>query len=182
VRRWGMSLLSAAVLCAAMVLASSDTVSADGHALEIFRDQAGPYEVTVSVQPVMPRVGPVHFLVTLTDAATALQANDAKVTILASHEPTQLAYWTRALNTPQSPQLYEANISFQAAGVWTLEVEVLTDGLGPATFSVPLEVDVLAITPATGGALVLLGVVVILVGGSAFIWYSARRQRRKGQA
>lgn len=181
-QRWAMSLLPTAILCAAMVLASAATVSADGHALEIFRDQAGPYEVTVAVQPVTPRVGPVHFLVTLTDAATALQVNDAEVTILASHEPTQLAYWTRALNTPQSPQIYEANISFEAASVWTLEVEVSSDGLGPATFSIPLEVDVLAITPATGGALVLLGVVVILVGGTAFIWYSARRQRRKGRA
>jgi len=182
VQRWATSLIAAAITCAAIVLASSATIWADSHSLEIFHDRAGPYEVMVAVQPGTPRVGPVHFLVTLTDAATTLQVNDAEVTILASDERTQLAYWTRALNTPQSPQVYEANISFEAASVWTLEVEVLTDGLGPATFSVPLEVGVLAIAPATSGALVLLGVVAVLIGGAAFVWYSAGRQRRKGRA
>ena len=167
-----VSATAVAILFAVMALASSASVSADGDVVEVFRDRAGPYEVVVGVLPETPRVGPVHFSITLTDAATSLLVNEAEITIVASDELGQPAYQTRALNTPRSPQSYEANISFG----------VLTARLGPATFSFPLEVDVLSIAPVTGGALVLLGVIIVLIVGTLYVWYSARRQRRRGRA
>lgn len=177
-----VSATAVAILFAVMALASSASVSADGDVVEVFRDRAGPYEVVVGVLPETPRVGPVHFSITLTDAATSLLVDDAEITIVASDELGQPAYQTRALNTPRSPQSYEANISFGEAGAWTVEVRVLTARLGPATFSFPLEVDVLSIAPVTGGALVLLGVIIVLIVGTLYVWYSARRQRRRGRA
>ena len=180
-RRTG-SLMAVVILATAMALGSSATASAHGDAVEIFRDRAGPYDVVVGVLPETPRVGPVHFSITLTDTATSLQVNDAEVTIIANDERGRPTFQARALNTPQSPQLYEANISFESAGVWTVEVQVLTARLGLTTFSFPIDVGPLAIGPVTGGAVVLLGVIVVLIGGASYVWYSARRQRRKGRS
>ena len=175
-----VSAMAVVVLAAAIALASSASVSADGQAVEIFRDRAGPYDVVVGVRPETPRVGPVHFSITLTDAATSLQVSDAEVTIIANDELGQPTFQARALNTPKSPQLYEANISFESAGAWTVQVQVLNARLGPAAFSFPLAVEPLSIGPESGGALVLLGVIVVLIGGASYVWYGARRQRRKG--
>ena len=176
--RHRVAVLALAPLAGLLVVAPAGRALANGDAVEIFRGQEGPYEVIVGIQPVEPVVGTVHFSVTPLDASTSLPVTDAEITIVANDERGEPTYQARALNTPTSPQYYDANFTFEAPGTWTLLVQVKSEGLGEATATVPLTVREQSITPSPAGAFVLLIIVVALVGGSLYLWHSARRQRR----
>ena len=130
----------------------------------------------LAVLPYPPKVGHVHFSITLSDAETSLDVTDAEVTIVANDEGGEPTYQARALNTPQEPRFYTTNISFRAAGSWSLEVRVDSPRLGATTFSVPMEVEIQSIAAAPEGTLVFIGLMVVLVGGATYVWYSARRR------
>ena len=152
--------------------------SANGGAAEIFRGRAGSYEIVVAILPEKPVVGTVHFSVTLRDIRTSEPVTDAEVDIVA-HDPSgQPMYQARALNTPGSPQRYEANISFESPGTWTLAVAVQSERLGSGEVTVPLEVEERAIGPGQVGSVVWLVVVAVLVGGAVYVWHSSRRAQR----
>ena len=170
--------LALMALAALLTLSSVDRASANGEAVEIFRGREGPYEVIVAVLPEQPVVGTVHFSITPLNAATLLPVGDAKIVIVANNPRGEPTYQARALNTPDAPRYYEANITFESPGAWTLEIEVQSDDLGNVTITVPFDVGEQAIDPGSAGALVLLLVVMALVGGSLYVWYSARRLRR----
>ena len=178
----GAALVVALMLLALLAVASPDSLSAQANALEIFSGRVGSYQIAVAVQPEAPKVGPVHFSISLTDAETSLGVTDATIVIIANDEGGEPTYQAPALNTPRSPQSYEANISFLASGRWTVEVRVESAGLGPAVVSVPLDVEKLSIAANSWGALVLLGLIAVLIGGAAYVGYSARRARRGRQA
>ena len=175
------AVLALAPLAGLLAVAPAGPALANGDAVEIFRGREGPYEVIVGIQPVEPVVGTVHFSVTPLDASTSLPVTDAEITIVASDERGEPIYQARALNTPAAPRYYDANITFEAPGTWTLEVQVQSDGLGEATATVPLRVEEQSITPGPAGAFVLLTVVAALVGGSLYLWNSARRRRAAGR-
>ena len=155
---------------------------ANGAATEVFRGRQAGYEMALGVLPDPPKLGHVHFSVTLADAETSVAIDDAEVTIVAHDEAGEPTYQARALNTPQEPLFYEANITFKAWGSYGLEVSVDSPGLGPTVFSVPLEIEPQSIAAAPEGSLVFLGLFLVLVGGAVYVWYSARRQRRRSQS
>ena len=130
----------------------------------------------LAVLPYPPKVGHVHFSITLSDVETSSDVTDAEITIVANDEGGEPAYQALALNTPQEPRFYEANISFRAAGSWSLEVRVDSPRLGATTFSVPMEVEIQSIAAAPEGTLVFIGLMIVLVGGATYVWYSARRR------
>ena len=145
---------------------------------EVFRHRQGGYEMALSVLPYPPKVGHVHLSVTLRDVAQASDVTDAEVTIVANDEAGEPTYQVRALNTPQEPLFYVGNIIFKAAGSWTMEVRVDSPELGPMSFEAPLEVEVQSIEASRGGALLFAGVLAVLVGGAAYVWYSAKRRQQ----
>lgn len=177
-RMVGVVLGALVLLGALLTLAPFESVSANGHAVEIFRGNEGSYEIIVRILPEEPVVGTVHFSITPLDAVTLLPVTDSEILIVANDSGGEPTYQARALNTPKSPQDYEANISFESAGRWTLEIEVKSDDLGEATVTVPLNVGKQSIPPSGWGAIVLLAVVAVLVGGAIYVWHSGRRQRR----
>ena len=178
-RSWVHLALLLSALSAIALLVPAGLALANGSGVEIFRGRDGSYEVAVSILPADPVIGTVHFSIIPLDASTSLPVTDAEVTIVAHDEGGEPRFRARALNTPDSPQFYDANITFDSAGAWTLLVEVRNDDLGEAAVTVPLRVEERALTPGAAGSLVLLGAVVVLVGGALYIWFDIRRRRAR---
>ena len=102
--------------------------AANGDAIEIFRGREGQYEVIVGIQPEDPVVGTVHFTITPLDSSSSLPVTDAEIVIVANDQSGNPTYQARAINTPDSPQYYDANITFETPGTWTLLVSLQSRG------------------------------------------------------
>ena len=147
---------------------------ADGKGVEIFRAREGAYEIIVGVQPEVPVVGTVHITVTPVDLETSLPVVHAEIVIVA-HDPEGVpAYQARAVNLPLAVQYYDANITFESPGDWTLIVDVRHDTLGSAEVSVPLHVGERPFPPGLAGTIVWVAVVLVLAGGAAYLVYRVR--------
>ena len=173
--------LGATLLASMAVLAppASGQAMANGDGLEIFRGRQGAYELTVGVQPPVPVVGPVHFTVTPFDAESSGPVLQAEITILAYDPQGNPAFQVRAVNSPAQRQYYDANITINAPGGWTLGIDVHSDALGDATFRVPLHVGASPLESGPAGAFVWIAVIAVLLGGTVFVWYSSRRAQAR---
>ena len=150
---------------------------ANGGSVEIFRAKQGAYELVVGVQPEVPVVGRTHFTITPFDLSTSLPVIHAEIVIVAHNPQGEPTYEVRAVNHPLAIEYYDANITFESPGDWTLMVTIRHDTLRRATFAVPLHVGEQPVGPSLAGTIVWLAVVATLAGGSVYVWYRARRQR-----
>lgn len=166
-------------LVAALGASAQGHVVANGAGVEIYRGQTSGYELAVRVQPGLPVVGAVHITVTPLDASTSVAVERARITIVALDPEGVPTYQARAVSSPSSPQYYDANITFESPGAWTLSVDVSSDALGDVTFTVPLQIGDAADASA-GGLVVWIAVVAAFSGGVTYLWYSSRRLRRSG--
>lgn len=173
----GRSVLLAA-MAVALVQTASSLVFANGDSTEIFRGREGAYEIIVGVQPERPVVGSVHFTVTPLDTETSLPVLRAEITLVAHDPQGRPSVQARAVNAPESRRYYDANLTIHSPGEWTVVVEVSTEALGQATFTVPLRVGEAPLSPRIAGTVVWAVVVAILAAGAAYVSYSAGRARR----
>ena len=151
---------------------------AGGDVAEIFRGRAGAYEISLGVLPEEPALGRVHFSVTVSDAESSQPIADAEVVLVAVDEHGREEYQSRALNTPDDPLCYDANITFESAGHWTIVVKVDSAGAGKGSVDVPLEVSDPALTPGPAGTVLFVVVLAVLTGGGLYLWRSSRRALR----
>ena len=153
-------------------------VSANGATRVIVDDErAGPYLLRVGILPGSPKVGVLHVSILVQDAAGKATVSDATVMMAATGpEDSSSRAPVRALNQPQSPQLYEGNINLDVPGIWTLKLNT-DSNLGKGSLLVHLEV-----TESTGfnSLFIAVGVVVVLIVGS-LIWSEAQRNRRRSR-
>ena len=149
---------------------------------ELFRGRSGPYEIIVGILPNLPLVGAIHFLVSPLDTVTREIVADARILIVAIDEDGVPTHQSLAVNTPSAPDLYEANITFKAPGRWRLRVDIRSDRMGEASFDVPLEVRPAPTAASRSGGILFVGVFLVLVGGTLYLAYTARRARRRAQS
>ena len=154
-------------------------MDANGKGLEIYRASEGRFEVIVSVQPEKPVVGTMHFTIEPVDTETALPILNAEIEIVAQDPAGKPAYRVKALNPPFALQYYDANITIKSPGDWTLLVTVDRDGIGRATFAVPLLVGERPVGPSPAGTVVWLVVLGVLGGGSVYFWRKSRRLQQQ---
>ena len=169
------ALLAAAV---AFVLPVWGLASANGNSVEIFRASEGRYEIIVGVQPAAPVVGLAHFTITPLDLGTSAPVIDAEINVVAHDPQDRPTYRVRAINSPAARNYYDANITFDSPGDWTLFVEVESAALGHATVAVPLRVGAQALGPSLAGTITWVIVLATLVGGSLYLWYRQRQYMR----
>ena len=150
----------------------------NGNAVEVFRGRDGAYEVIVAILPEVATVGTIHFSITPLVAETSVPVTDAEIIVVAIDPEGEPAYQARALNSPNSLRSYDANITFESQGTWTMSVEISSDGAGEATVVFPLELGAQPIESSPAGAVVLLVVMAALIGGSVYVWHSGRRRRQ----
>ena len=162
----------------AMLASGVREIAADEGATEIFRGRKEAYEIVVGITPEIPVVGTVHLAVTPLDAQTSLPVSGAKIVIVANDPAGLPKFQVRALNSPAIPQYYDAKLTIESPGLWTLYVAI-ESSLGEVTFAVPVNVEGKALTSGIVGTILWLGVTFTLLGGSLYVWRSARRQRAR---
>lgn len=155
------------------------TASAHGNMEEITRKKIGPYEIVVAIVPNPPAVGMVHFSVTPLLKSNGDLVNDAEIVLVAYDKSGDAIYQSRAVNLPNSPHLYDANIKFRSPGIWRIEIQVGSDDLESINFPFYLTIYQQAIAPNPVGGFVLLTVVFTLIGGAYYLWRSSKNKNRK---
>ena len=151
--------------------------------LQLHRGPAGPYEVVITIQPHKPKVGTVHFGVTVLDHESQTAVEDARVRIVAyPPNPDDRALQTPALNDPATPIHYKGNILFRSPGQWSLLTEVETAEHGLVTAATPIYVAEAASVPRREGLFMLALVNLVLIGGAALVIFNIRRAQRSREA
>lgn len=148
----------------------------------LFVRPAGDFEVGVRWLPPAPQVGIVNIAVNPTVAATGEPVTDARVLIVAERslvvngesvmEPD---FEVVAVNNPESPAVYRANMKFEEAGNWVLHIQIDSPTTGQAEFRAPIVTLPPPIEPGLEGGWVFLGIVIVLLAGSAYLVISSRR-------
>ena len=150
--------------------------------LQLYKGPAEPYEVIVTVQPQRPKVGTVHFAVTVLDPGTQTLVEDARVLIVAYNPDGEPTYQSPALNDPATPIHYLGNIIFRDAGQWSLVVKIETAEHGETQAVTPIHIAPAASAPGFEGVFVLAVVAAALFGGTAYVAWSIRRSQRARDA
>ena len=150
---------------------------AQGVESEEFLGEAGPYEIRVSAVLSNLSIGQVQFYVTILEADTGMPVPDALVVLRSLHEEDGVEGWAAALNTPDTPDLFEARMSLRNSGIWQVSVDV-GSSLGRVTVPV-VSLEVPSPRHYSAGTLVFAGVFVVLALGGLYLWWSTRRARRQ---
>ena len=144
----------------------------------LFSTEAGPFDIAVSLVPPAPQVGFVNVALKPSLTATGEAVTDARVLLVAEEEPGSPVFEVVAVNTPDKPTVYRANMKFEEAGNWVLHVKLDSPSYGPAAFRAPIVVLPAPIEPGSEGGWVFLGVFGVLLAGALY----AIRAIRKAQA
>lgn len=169
---WRLPVLTLLAFLALAGALSAGTASANGAVrLVVIDEEAGPYKLRVGVLPGDPIVGPLHVSTLIQDATGNTAVDEATVRVSVSGPGT--ATQADAVNSPQSPQLYEANLLLDALGQWSVTLDIDSD-LGPAshTFVVRAREEGgfnLMFVIAAGAAVLVLG---------SLVWSQLQRRRR----
>ena len=150
--------------------------------LQLHRGPAGPYEVIITVQPHKPKVGTVHFGVTVLDPELQTAVENARVRIVAYPPEDKRPLQTPALNDPATPIHYKGNIIFRSAGQWSLLTEIQTAEHGLVTATTPIYIGEAASARSVEGLLMLGLIILALSGGTAYVIFSIRRAQRAREA
>ena len=170
-----MTILSAVLLAVGVVNAHAQT---DEGFDQLFSTQAGPFDIVVSLVPPAPQVGFVNVALKPSLTTTGEAVTDARVLLVAEEEPGSPVFEVVAVNTPDIPRVYRANMKFEEAGNWVLHVQLDSPSHGRADFRAPIVVLPTPIEPGAEGGWVFLGVFIVLLAGALY----AVRSIRKAQA
>ena len=169
---WGLTVLTLLISLVLVAVLSTGTASVNGAVrLVVIDEVAGPYLLRVGVLPGDPTLGPLHVSILIQDAQGETAVDDATVSVAATGPgaPSQ----TEALNSPQSPQLYEGNLYLDALGEWLVTLDI-DSSLGRAAHAFEVRAT------AEGGfnlMFVIAAAAAVLVVGS-LVWSQLQRRRR----
>ncbi len=148
----------------------------------LFIRRAGDFEVAVRWLPPAPQVGFVNIALKPTLASTGRPVTDARVLLVAEETVGDPVFEVVAVNNPDSPTVYRANMKFEEAGNWTLHIRLDSPSSGQADFRAPIVVLPQPIEPGAGGGWVFLGIIIVLGGGGVYLFISSKRARLAREA
>ena len=163
-----------------LAFASAGPVHAQDSQLNEVRITAGPHDVVVIPVNTNLAAGFVQYSVLVRNAKTGGPVSDAKVVLLANHEDEDYEGWANALNSPALPEQYDARLNLDSTGKWLISVDVISP-LGRGGGEVQ-TLEVPSLQRYTSGSMVFFGVFAVLLAGVAYVWWSARRDRRRHAA
>ena len=175
----GLPLIIVAVLLAASGFFPGLGLAQGGDP-EPYTVQAGPYRLAIVTDPSRLSLGSVQLNITVQSSESAGPVPDAKVVIRARHQTDGIEGWANALNTPSAPESYQARMELEGPGTWLMSIDVASS-LGR------VEVEIASVTvpvprKTTSGALVFVGVLVVLLLGAGYMTWTIRRSQRQRQA
>lgn len=161
-------------LMAILFVANAVSAQVEGEGeRELFREIVEPFELALSVEPAEVVAGFIHLSVTVLVAGESTPVVGAVVNIVATASDGS-ALQSRAVSEPSRPGIYDANLSMEPGGLWTITVEVSKDGLGTVSHEVSLTVGVLPLSAGLVGSLLWFLTTAALVGGGMYLWRRSR--------
>ena len=179
--------LAAIVVSIALTLPQEARAQSDETFQPLFNREVGPFNVGMSWVPPSPQVGIINIGVKPALLSDGSPVTDARITLVAESEPDHPEFEVVAVNTPNDPEVYRANLKFEEAGNWVVQVKIDSPTVGQADFRSPLVILPAPIEPGVGGAWVFLGIFLVLTAGSVYIVMAirksqaARRMRLEGR-
>ena len=175
-RHWIAMAVMGALLVATLVVEPSTARAQENGPLHLQTTASG-YDISVEESTSDLSVGLVKVVVTLRDAATGEVVDDARVIVRREHETSDEKGSAQVLNSPVSPEHYQARFSLKSPGIWRIWVEV--DGrLGRVEVEVlPVEIPILR--SYSMGSFVFIGVFLIFGLGATYLWWSSRKAFRQ---
>ena len=167
--------LAAVVVCVALLLPLGVHAQSDESFQPLFNREVGPFDIAMSWVPPAPQVGFINIGVKPTLLTDGSPVTDARIVLVAETEPGHPDFEVVAVNTPNDPEVYRANLKFEEAGNWVIHVQVDSPTLGRADFRSPLVILPAPIQPGPAGGWVFLGVFVVLTAGSVYIIMAIRK-------
>lgn len=171
---------SAIALIVALFGAGSGEAAAHGDGTEIFRQTGGPYVIAVRILPLQPLVGKLHVTVTVDLLETGEPVEDARVRVTGRFRGgNATALFSPALNIPTARRYYDANFDIDDGGIWDFEVEVSADaGEGSVVTPISIARRVRGESLGVAGTMIFILVATALLGGGAWVTYTARKKQR----
>ncbi len=124
--------------------------------------------------------GSAQYSVIVTNPETGEPVPDARVVLVADNENESNPGWAIATNSPADPSQYDVNLKLDSTGSWAIRADV-SSSLGADLVDVA-NLDVPSVNRLTQGTWVFVGVFAAILGGIAYVWWSARRDYRRKQA
>ena len=169
--------LVAIVVSIALTLPQVARAQSDERFQPLFNREVGPFNVGMSWVPPSPQVGIINIGVKPAMLSDGSPVTDARITLVAESEPDHPEFEVVAVNTPNDPEVYRANLKFEEAGNWVVQVKIDSPTVGQADFRSPLVILPAPIEPGVGGAWVFLGIFLVLTAGSVYIVMAIRRSQ-----
>lgn len=178
---FGMRIALGAVLGVGALLSAAWPANANGihvGSRDVYTGEVGPYRLTVTTTPI---VGPMHFIISISDARDGSPVQGVEVTLQgAATDPTVPGVGpVAAYQTPEGPRWYAVDLSMETAGLWEFTLTVdSTEGREQATFPV-------AVMEASGGSLTLFALIAVALAIFGFTLgnriFGRRRRRARGR-
>ena len=159
----------------ALVILSSHpghSVFAHGDMREVFSGSVDGYEISVKTIPHDLAVGQAHFTIEPKMVESGEPVIEAVVTLLV--QLGEEAFQSRAVNSPSSPTMYDANLTFYEAGSWSAEVKIETIPGKEVSVYFVLDVSGESIVSGTEAGLFFIFVFVVLVFGTVSLIFRYR--------
>ena len=169
--------LALLIVAIALTLPQGATAQSDETFQPLFNRQAGPFDVAMSWVPPSPQVGIINIGVKPALISDGSPVTDARISLVAETEPEHPEFQVVAVNTPNDPEVYRANLKFEEAGNWVVHVKIDSPTMGQAEFRSPLVILPAPIEPGAGGGWVFLGIFLVLAAGSVYIVMAIRKSQ-----
>lgn len=157
-------------------------VSGHGDSTLVYQGPAGPYRLSLEIQPAPPRVGTVHFTVSGLSSNVGSPDSNPRIMIVAISPSGEPVYQTPAIRDPANPMVYEGNIIFRDVGAWSISVTIDTEENGEGSVIVPLQITAPSIEPGPEGTFVFALITFALFGGTVYLWYKSRKAKAASRA
>ena len=149
-------------------------IQAHGDMKQIYKGTTANFEILVKSIPHKPMVGQAHFSIEPRDATTGNPITQALITLVVRLEDE--AFQSRAVNSPSSPTVYDANLTFYEEGPWEAEVKI--EAIPGQENSVFFVVDVSgeSVVSGTGAGYFFIFVFGVLVLGATTLAFHYRNK------
>lgn len=144
---------------------------------QIFHEKHGEFDISISIQPFIPVVGTSHIIVTIHDNKNGQPIDSAKIIMTASHDEEE-SIQIQAVNKPDTPENYHANITVMESGTWTFLIEIQKSGLDTVSLEIPVLFGEPPLPSNQAGSLLWIIVFLSLIGGILFLWNRSRNISR----
>ena len=156
--------------------ATPSVLAQDREAMKI-RQTAGPYEVGVLMESSNLSLGRVRFIITVDDRASGEPVTGANIVIRTKHQADGTEGWASAFTVPRFPGTYHAQTRFATPGAYLISIEI-EGPLGKGTALVE-SLQIPDVRRFTSGSFVFLGMLLIMVAGATYVWWSATREKKR---